>query len=306
MILTAGELLVEFVSHETGCGLAKNTTFSGPYPSGAPAIFADQAARVGARTAILGSVGADPFGDMLIQRLKDDGVDVSHVSRISDRSTGTAFVSYFHDGSRVFIFHLNATAADQIGVVPDLDQDTILHVSGASLGNSRIRAAIMTLVEIARSVGRISYDPNIRPELMKDSSIKSCISDIIDACDYLLPSEADLEALFPGTSPGDFVESMIGKGKSGVAVKRGEKGVIGSDGGQLISLPGMRVNEVDPTGAGDCFCGTLMGLLDQDHPFEDALRAANISGALHVSKRGPMEWNPTLGDIRKQMDLSGT
>lgn len=298
MIITAGEMLVEFVSHTTGCGLTKLSTFSGPYPSGAPAIFADQAAKVGAKSAIIGSVGTDPFGDILTTRLINDGVDMRFVDKSANHTTGTAFVSYFDDGSRTFVFHMNGTAADQIEKIPTLEKDAILHISGASLGNQKIRSVIMELVEQAKTVCKISYDPNIRPELMKDSSIRSCIDDIINASDFLLPSDADLEALFPKMSPETFIKDMLSRGKSAVVVKQGDKGAIGSNGAGIDYVEPIKVKEIDPTGAGDCFCGTFIGLIDQNYTFVQALSAANVAGALHVSRRGPMEWNPSLREIK--------
>jgi fructokinase len=305
MIIAGGELLVEFVSHELGCGLARTVSFSGPYPSGAPAIFADQAARVGADVQLFGCIGRDPFGDLLINRLKTDRVDVHQIARSTDRTTGTAFVSYHTDGSRVFVFHLDGTAADQIEAAPVILPGTLLHVSGASLGNPRLRAVILEAVDQAQTMGRVSYDPNIRPELMQDPSIRPCIDQIMGASDVLLPSREDLEALYPGTTPEAFIRDMLGAGKKAVVVKRGAMGAIGSNGGPLITVPPHLVDEVDPTGAGDCFCGTLLGLLDQGQAFEYALRAANVAGALHVTRRGPMEWNPTLADLRPHLEPAG-
>ena len=114
VIIAVGELLVEFVSHHKGCELKALSEYSGPYPSGAPAICIDQAARLGAATALYGGVGADNFGAALIERLNTNGVDTSGIEQLENKTTGVAFVSYFEDGSRTFIFHLNNTAADAI------------------------------------------------------------------------------------------------------------------------------------------------------------------------------------------------
>ncbi|MEO9459773.1 MAG: sugar kinase [Lentilitoribacter sp.] len=303
MIFSIGELLVEFVSHETGCGLKNLSTYSGPFPSGAPAIFADQAAMVGAKSAVIGSIGDDPFGQIILDRLNNDGVETRYITKSAHRTTGTAFVSYFHDGSRTFVFHLDGTAADDISNIPTLENGSILHISGASLGSKNIRNVIMDLVRQSKSNCRISYDPNIRPELMKDASIQSCINEIMDAADILLPSETDLAALYPGVSPETFIKEMLSKGKTAVIVKCGAKGAIGSNGNEILRAKPILVDEIDPTGAGDCFCGTFLGLLDQQHDFTFALSAANIAGALHVSRRGPMEWNPSLQDINDHSKL---
>jgi len=59
-IATAGEIIVDFVSHKVGCGLTQVCDYSGPYPAGAPPIFINQAARMGSPTEIIGGVGQDP------------------------------------------------------------------------------------------------------------------------------------------------------------------------------------------------------------------------------------------------------
>ncbi len=301
MIITSGELLVEFISHNEDCGLKKISNFSGPYPSGAPAIFIDQAARMGASTIMIGAVGNDPFGDSLLNRLQSDGVNIDYVQRLDNKTTGTAFVSYFENGERIFVFHMEDTAADHIpSTFPELAEanETILHVSGASLGNSRIRQGVMALVEKIKGKGQISYDPNIRPELMKDSEARIAVDKITELCDIFLPSYADLEHLFPNQSVEDCINNALNKEKKLVAVKQGKNGVTGSVGSEIIMLKGHDVEEIDPTGAGDCFCGILIGLIDQGKPFKEALELANAGAALHVTQRGPMEFNPTLDEIK--------
>lgn len=303
MIYTAGEMLAEFVSHEIGCNLQKTTNFSGPYPSGAPAIFIDQVARVGGTAAVIGSVGNDPFGNLLRNRLKIDGVDITHLRTSVNRTTGTAFVSYFEDGSRTFVFHMEGTAADDFGQCPTLPRGSTLHVSGASLGNAKIRAVVERLVEQMKDDGTISYDPNIRPELMDDSSVSQTISQVIKHCDLFLPSDSDIAMLYPGKSAENVINDLLETGKKIVVVKQGANGVLGSDGSELIRIQPHAVAEVDPTGAGDCFCGTLIGLLDQNQTFREALIAANMAGALHVTRRGPMEWNPTLTELQQHLEI---
>lgn len=90
---TVGELLVEFVSLQQNCGLRKISDYSGLYPSGAPAIFLDQAARMGAPTEMIGGVGDDGFVHTVLNRLKADGVGTDGVMVDPKRTTGVAFVS---------------------------------------------------------------------------------------------------------------------------------------------------------------------------------------------------------------------
>ncbi len=99
-IIAIGEALVEVMRTRLDDPLDKASEFVGPFPSGAPAIFADQAARLGHRVGFIGAVGDDDFGACQLDRLRDDGLDVSLCPRLPDRATGVAFVTYFSDGSR--------------------------------------------------------------------------------------------------------------------------------------------------------------------------------------------------------------
>ena len=311
-VITAGEILVEFVSLETGCALSRRTRFAGPYASGAPAIFIDQVARVGGDAAIFGGVGADGFGEVVCNRLGRDGVNITGIRRTKARATGVAFVSYFDDGSRTFIFHIENTAADWFEIgdpVPPAVADNgtgYVHVSGSSLGNARIRANIMALVDRASGAGwRISLDPNVREELFVDDDARHALDSVLSMADIVMPSREDLEYLSPGKSEHEAIDALLGGGARIVALKRAEEGCIVADGTNFLELPGHDVELVDPTGAGDCFCGTFVGLLATGHPVAEAARYANAAGALSVTKRGPMEGNPTLDEIRRYLETAG-
>lgn len=300
IITTAGEILVEFVSHQKNCGLSKVVPYSGPYPSGAPAIFLDQAARMGARTRLFGGVGDDGFGRSVLNRLESDGVDIAGVTVTPGMSTGVAFVSYYDDGRRDFIFHLTNTAADHF-TVPDTLADadrTWLHVSAASLGNAALRKAIMALVaQVDAAGGRITCDPNARPELMRDPAASEALRDVMARSHVLLPSTSDLNFLLPGLPEEDAVDQMLAAKAEIIVLKRGAKGATVIHDGQRHDLPGHTVAEIDPTGAGDCFCGTFVGLLAQGASVPEAATRANAAGAIAVTRRGPMEGNSTPMEI---------
>lgn len=302
-IITVGELLVEFVSHQKGCALRELSEYSGPYPSGAPAICIDQAARVGATAQIYGGVGADNFGTALIDRLQSNGVVTSGISRLENKSTGVAFVSYFEDGSRTFIFHLNNTAADSIASESfELPKGPlIMHVSGSSLGNQQLREAIenTATVVIARG-GKISCDPNARPELMSDPQVKKALTTLIDNSSYLFPSDIDLKFLYPEHSPEDAIADLLSTGNKTIALTLGKQGsTIYTKGKDPLVLGGHTVDEVDPTGAGDCYCGTFLSMMMQGHSLERSGLYANAAGAIAVTKRGPMEGNSDLATIEE-------
>ena len=78
-IWTAGEALCEIMRETCDVGLEAAGTFRGPFPSGAPAIFADTAAKLGCPSGLIGTVGDDAFGRCILKRFEQDGVDCSCV-----------------------------------------------------------------------------------------------------------------------------------------------------------------------------------------------------------------------------------
>lgn len=299
-IATIGEILVEFVSHKKNCGLREIADYSGPYPSGAPAIFLDQAARMGASTEMIGGVGQDGFGDCIMARLAADGVGTRGVTVTPGFSTGVAFVSYYDDGHRDFIFHLTNTASDHFTVPADLldPSDTFLHVSAASLGNAAMRDIIMATVRrIDEAGGNISCDPNARPELMRDTAVKNALSEVMERSTCLMPSTSDLDFLFPNLSEDAAIDQLLTAKAQVLVIKRGAGGATVVGNGERHEFAGHSVNEIDPTGAGDCFGGTFISALSQGATLYDAGEQANAAGALAVTRRGPMEGNSTPDDI---------
>ena len=99
-ILSLGNILVEVMRKDLDQPLDRSADFTGPYPSGASAIFIDGAAKLGGSCGYIGKVGADEFGDCVVNRLRDDGVNVSHIQAMPGYTTGIAFVMYRSDGSR--------------------------------------------------------------------------------------------------------------------------------------------------------------------------------------------------------------
>lgn len=307
-IASLGELLVEFVCTERDGHNLRVAPYIGPFPSGAPGIFIDQAARVaadlGGRAIFAGAVGTDAFGRVVLDRLQAVGIDTSLIRVISGLPTGTAHVSYNTDGSRDFVFNIAQSAAAHL---PDLGQIetgflaagvSLMHISGSTLVDETMRAMAMALCQrlAARGVA-ISIDPNIRPELMQGAGYLDDLRSLMAMAQYILPSDADADLLFPGVPFDVWSSQLLSQGARAVCLKRGDQGCIGRDHSGTILLPAHRVTVVDPTGAGDCFCATFVTLMAAGQPLTQALWRANAAGALAVCQLGPMEGNSTLLQI---------
>jgi sugar/nucleoside kinase (ribokinase family) len=293
-IWTMGELLVEVMRPEPDLPLGRRGPFLGPYPSGAPGIFIDTVARLGHSGGIISGVGDDDFGRLILDRLAADGVRVDHVEVVPGRSTGVAFVAYAADGSRSFIFHWAGTPAVMAAVPPsDLAVGPrFLHIMGCSLMADRPFAERIAET-VARFVGRgarISLDPNVRVELLAGGQLGDVLEPVLRASSVLLPGEAELRLLAGSDDLDEAAATMMRRYEPELlVVKRGRRGCAVYDGQGRIAIPAFDVDEVDPTGAGDCFdAGFLCGLLEGMAPAE-AARFAAATGALAASALGPME-----------------
>ena len=306
-IVTIGEILVEIMATRIGQSFLEPGLFTGPYPSGAPAIFADQAARVGASTALISCVGPDAFGTLNLNRLRASGVEVAAVREVPGTTTGSAFVTYRRDGGRDFIFNIANSAAaalDAAQLDPVLFEGCrFFHVMGSSLFSTRIAAAVRRGVELAKAAGaQISFDPNIRKELLGLPEVAATIDAVLAVSDVLLPSDADLAHLCPGQPEAEAAAGLLAAGRRMVLLKKGAQGSVLYAGERPIATPAFAAEEIDPTGAGDCFGGTFVACLALGVPLERAVRLANAAGALAVGKKGPMEGNSTMSELEAFLD----
>jgi sugar/nucleoside kinase (ribokinase family) len=313
IIGSAGELLVEFVAADRNSRHRRPTSYRGPFPSGAPAIFIDQTARCGATALFAGAVGDDAFGEVILDRFREDGVSTDIVARLSGVPTGSAFVSYNDDGSRDFVFNIAHSAAAHLGEAEDIAAAMrkagieVFHVSGSSLGDPGMAKTLLGLAQTLHRNGvAISFDPNIRKELVGEASYRHAVHALLAISTYVLPSEEDAAVLFHGASLESFAASQFASGAKYVVLKRGADGVSGLEaGGERIDLPPFPVEVVDPTGAGDCFCATLVTLVAGGMAFAEALSHANVAGALAVGRLGPMEGNSGLDEIEGLLNGGG-
>ncbi|AOJ11103.1 sugar kinase [Burkholderia mayonis] len=302
-IVAAGELLAEFVAAQRGQGFDVPGAFAGPFPSGAPAIFADQAARMGVSVAYAGCVGKDAFGDAIVARLAGHGVDVAHVRRAA-RPTGIACVAYRADGGRQFVFSIEGSASallEPADVDPSMFADCrYFHAMGSSLTSENAIAAVKRgVIEAARVGAKISFDPNVRAEMLAFAPMRSALREMLDACHLFLPSEADLP-FFCGPQPAErAIAGLLATHPllERVVLKRGAAGSAAFDRTGSVAAPAYETAEVDPTGAGDCFGGTFVACVIAGLPVATALARANAAGALAVSRVGPMEGNSMPDEI---------
>jgi tagatose kinase len=301
-IVTIGEILVEIIATEKGDGFLEPVELIGPFPSGAPAIFIDQAARFDQPAAMIGCVGDDDFGRVNINRLRRDGVDVSGIRIDPEAATGSAFVRYRTDGSRAFVFNIKQSASGHLELDDAaravLDRSDHLHVTGTALFSPKIVDIVLKAAQAVKARGgTISFDPNLRPEMLNLPGLREACEELFRRCDLFLPSGPELTLFTTAKEEKAAVAEILAGGVRAVVHKRGPEGASYFDAATRLTQPGFKVEEVDPTGAGDCFGATFVSCWLRDMPPARCLAYAAASGALAVTRQGPMEGAASQADL---------
>ena len=308
-IVTMGELLCEIMRPEAGMELYEPGEFRGPYPSGAPGIFISTAARLGCTAAIIAGVGKDDFGKNILNRLKRDGVDVSRVLESDKGSTGVAFVTYYADGTRKFIFHVDKTPAVE-PKAPDslqgLEDTKYFHIMGCSLTASRDfgNEILKTLYMFQKQGAKISFDPNVRTEMLRDVGALNTVREVLENADIFMPGVSELKMLTGKETVEEAVEEAFKSRRLKLLVlKDGSRGSwIYTKSKEKFHVGAYRVRQLDATGAGDSFDAAFLCGLLQGRTLQDAGRMGAAAGALNAAAFGPMEGDISLKNIESLIE----
>ena len=309
-IVIMGELLVEIMRPKEDIPLYESDYFRGPFPSGAPGIFISTAARLGHSTAIISGVGNDDFGKNILSRLKHDGVDVSRVIIPEDGHTGIAFVTYFADGERKFLFYMDNSPCVKAKAPENMSgfEDTkYMHIMGCSLmADVTFAKEIIKFMNMLKSHGvKISFDPNVRLEMMKDKAVLDMLQEVFRNSSILMPGVSELKMFTGKDDIDEAIKSVFENPSLEILVlKNGSKGSkIYTRNGLEVEQPIYKVVQADATGAGDSYDAAFICGLAEGKSLADAAKMGAAAGALNAAAFGPMEGNispKTLAQVISQ------
>lgn len=265
-VAALGELLIDFTCLSTD---ADGYPTMAAHPGGAPANYLAALTKFGAKTAMIGKVGSDAFGRLLIKTLKGTGIDTRGMLVSDDVFTTLAFVTLDDSGDREFSFARKPGADTQLRFdeidLSVIDASKVLHFGTLSMTNEPARDATYKAVEYAAGHGKlISFDPNLRKPLWNDlDEAKRQMLWGLRHADIVKISGEETEFLF-GIAPEEAAKHIIDSfGVRLVYVTCGAEGCFyrtKTASGFVKALSGIAVK--DTTGAGDIFGGSAMyGLL---------------------------------------------
>ena len=301
-VLTVGEILVEIVATTKGDGFREPQPLVGPFPSGAPAIFIDQIGRLGTPAALISRVGDDDFGRLNLDRLIADGVDVSGIEVAKGEATGSAFVRYRPDGSRAFVYNIAHSATGKLTLTPDaealMESCDHMHVMGTALSAPGLsQVAREAVARITARGGTLSFDPNLRPEILDTPGLREALDEVLAQTNLFLPSGEEIYLFTEADDEAAAVKELLDRGVGDIVIKRGNQGASHFNRAGRTDVAPLSTDEVDPTGAGDCFGGAFVSFWLAGATPETALGFANAAGANAVSKVGPMEGAATREEL---------
>lgn len=316
-VTALGELLIDFTENGTS---SQGNPLLEANPGGAPCNVLAMLERLGKKTAFIGKVGKDMFGNQLKAAVEEVGIDTRNLIMDEEVHTTLAFVHTYPDGDRDFSFYRNP-GADMMLTKDEVSEELIqssriFHFGTLSSTHEGVREATRHAIEVAKAAGcTITFDPNLRPPLWK--SLEDARVEIeygMTKCDVLKISDNEVEFLF-GTTDYDKGAALIREKYNIPLVLI----TMGKDGSRAYykdlrveAAPFLQENTIETTGAGDTFCASALNYV-LEHGLEnlteenlmEMLTFANAAASLITTRKGALRVMPTRQEVLDFIAASG-
>lgn len=308
-VTALGELLIDFT--ENGISGQGNILLEAN-PGGAPCNVLAMLEKLGKKTAFIGKVGQDQFGNMLRETIESVGINSEGLVTDKVVHTTLAFVHTSPDGDRAFSFYRNM-GADMMLRKEEVSTDKIrtsriFHFGTLSFTHEGVREASEYAIGCAKEAGTlISFDPNLREPLWEDlEDARKAIEYGMECCDILKIADNELTFMTGETDYDRGALLLQGKYQIPlVCVTLGKNGSRAYYKGMIVTAESfLQENTIETTGAGDTFTGCMLNTvlekgLDQltEEDIKQMLQFANAGASLITTKRGALRVMPEKEEI---------
>ncbi len=301
-VISMGECLVDlFPCDDIDNGYVAN-------PGGAPANVAVGCAKLGIDSYFLGKLSSDVYGEYLLKTLKENGVNTKY-TYIGDYQTAKACVDLDEFGDRKFTFYRENTAdlmLDPLEISEEIfEKGDILHFCSVCLVDAPVRLAHNKAIEIAKDKGcLISFDVNLRLALFGDDELcKRRVMEVLPKADIVKITDEELEFLFGSKTSYEEI-LKVAKNAKILFVTQGKLGSVVVDRNLFeLTFEAPSVKVVDTTGAGDCFCSSMLYFISKNclytkaSDYKKAMVFVNSACGKVIGKKGGMESMPTIEEV---------
>ena len=313
-VVALGELLVDFT--ENGISEQGNPLLEAN-PGGAPCNVLSMLQNLGKKTAFIGKVGADAFGQMLIQAVRAQGINTDNLLTDDVVNTTLAFVHTDREGDRSFSFYRNPGADMMLRwdeVHQEMLGDTrIFHFGTLSMTDRQIGNVTKKAVERAKSEGAlISFDPNLRPPLWKSlEDAKDKMWYGIGQCDILKISDDEIYFLTGTQDINRGIEIILSRSNPRLVCatmgKNGSKAFC--NGKSVFCEPFLRNDTIETTGAGDTFMACVLNTVLEkglealsEKELLEMLRFANAASSIITTRKGALKVMPGKNEVLETIE----
>lgn len=245
----------------------------------------------GAVTSFVGALGRDDAADLLLGSLESAGVRTDVVRRV-EAPTGTALITVSPDGENAIVVAPGANARVAVGG----EQAERVRAADVVLAQLEVPLEVVTAAARARRAGAVL--------VLNAAPSRDLPAELWRELDVLVVNEheaADL-ASAAGSSgrpetPEALADALLGRVPAVVVTLGPEGSLVARRGAAAVRVPGMRVDAVDTTGAGDTYCGVLAAALARGADLVDAARLATAAAALAVTRPGAQDAVPSAADV---------
>jgi ribokinase len=241
------------------------------------------AARLGARVAMVGAVGADELGDAAVAELQDEGIDVSGVVRMDDAATGVALIVVDAHGENQIAIAAGANGRLGPAHVPRLEGEGVLLVG----------FEVPDQVVVAGAAAAAGWTTILNP-----APARAIPEAVLAARPILTPNATEAAQLTGEEDPEAAARALRERTGAPVLITLGSAGALLLDGeGGAERLPAPEVDVVDTTGAGDALNGALAAELAAGRPLAEAARFAIAAAARSTTREGARGGMPRRAEV---------
>jgi len=273
---------------------------------GAESNVAIGLSRLGVPAGWVSALGDDELGELVLHRVRAEGVDTSAVRRVPDRPTGLYLREEVAGATRVYYYRRGSAASTLAPGAFDpavLDGAAFLHLTGITGALSPESAEFLPwAARTAKEAGvRVSYDVNYRSRLWGPDAARAASEAMLPHVDVLLVGDEEARALW-GWDDDTCLHRLADAGPTEVVLKLGARGCTALVDGERLTAPGFPARQVDPIGAGDAFAAGYLAASVEGLDPAGRLRTANAMGAFCVQGLGDYEGLPSRRELTAFLD----